>query len=178
MIGEPLILYHGTLDLSLSTHLSPQHFFHNPMSGFAPTPVDLEPSCLLCKIQCCKEAKMPYNSRPSKCCSDHWSYLLGSLGTGAGIFFHKPRNDSPCACRNIEATTCLRISCEELMGGVKAHVENTNHEQAQSSELALDMHFPGWKQAFTSPVQLCLRDKWPCCHHERASLHFIQLHPC
>lgn len=42
------------------------------------------------------------------------------------------------------------------MGGVKAQVENTSHELAQSSDLALDLHFPGWAQTSTSPVQLCL----------------------
>lgn len=43
------------------------------------------------------------------------------------------------------------------MGGVKAHMENTNRELAQSSELAiLNLQFPGWTQTSTSPVQLCL----------------------
>lgn len=51
---------------------------------------------------------------------------------------------------------CMWTSCEELMGGVKAHMENTNRELAQSSELALNLQFPGWTQTSTSPVQLCL----------------------
>lgn len=38
------------------------------------------------------------------------------------------------------------------MGGVKAHVENTNSVLAQSSELALDLHFTGWMQTSTSPL--------------------------
>lgn len=51
---------------------------------------------------------------------------------------------------------CRWICCEELKGGVKADMEKTIRELALSSELALDVHFFGWTQTSTSPVQLCL----------------------
>lgn len=46
--------------------------------------------------------------------------------------------------------------CEELKGGVKVDMEKTIRELTRSSELALDLHFNGWTQTSTSPVQLCL----------------------
>lgn len=45
---------------------------------------------------------------------------------------------------------------EELKGGVKADMEKNIRELARSSGLALDLHFPGWTQTSTSPVQLSL----------------------
>lgn len=96
-----------TLELSPFPPSSALSIFPQPCVWFCPS--SCGPSLLFCKIQCYNEDKKPCNSRPSKCCSDHWSYLLENLGTGAGYFFQEPRNNSLCAFRNIEATMSLWI---------------------------------------------------------------------